>query len=170
MQGEAEFVKPQALVDLLREFTAAKLGLKRRHEAAARLVPTYDVNNTYQYVIVREETHLDWLRRAMSDLGAEVSGDAAALSEPVAGKGADAQAAIVADDARMMQAFLDRWRGPAGQVTDTRQKLMLGVILGEMLEQKRLFDQAAAGRLDLLGRRTSPNEASGSVLATRWVE
>jgi hypothetical protein len=39
-----------------------------------------------------------------------------------------------------------------------------------MLEQKRFFDQAVAGRRDLLGRRTSPSEASGSVLPTRWVE
>jgi hypothetical protein len=163
-------VKPQALIDLLREFTAAKLGLKRRHEAAARRVGTYDFNNTYQYVIAREESHLDWLCRAIRDLGAEPPADAAALPEPAGGKGADAQATVLADDARMVQAFLDRWQGPAGQVTDSRQKLMLRIILGEMLEQKRFFDQAVAGRLDLLGRRTGPNEASGSVLATRWVE
>jgi hypothetical protein len=47
---------------------------------------------------------------------------------------------------------------------------MLRVVLGEMLEQKRFFEQAREGRKDLLGRRTSPSQATGSVLSTRWVE
>ena len=163
-------MKPQALVELLRQFLAGKLGLERRHEAAARLVGTYDFNNTYQYVIAREEAHLDWLRRAIQDLGGDPSIQPAALAEPHAGKSPEAQAAILADDAGLMRAFIGKWRGPADQVDDARQKLMLRVILGEMLEHQRFFEQAVAGRHDLLGRRTSPGETAGRVLADRWVE
>jgi hypothetical protein len=47
---------------------------------------------------------------------------------------------------------------------------MLNVILGESLEHKRLFEQAAAGMEDLLGRRTGGVERVGGVLPTRWLE
>jgi hypothetical protein len=163
-------VKPQELLDLLREFAADKVALKRRHEAGARAVAEYDFNNTYQYVINREEAHLDWLRRAVAGLGGSLPDQVPVKPVPSAGKGPDLQAAIIRDDVSLMAAFLDRWRENVERVGDTRQKLMLRVVLGEMLEQKRFFEQAAAGRHDLLGRRTSPSAASGSVLPTRWVE
>ena len=38
-------------------------------------------------------------------------------------------------------------------ITNARNKTMLRLMLGEVLEQKRFFDQALAGRDDLLGRR-----------------
>jgi len=45
------------------------------------------------------------------------------------------------------------------------------VILGEVLEQVRFFDQALAGRTDLLGRRADVlGPAYGEVLPTRWIE
>lgn len=163
-------MKPSDLVELLHDFYAAKLRLKGRHEAAARLVGQYDVNNTYQYVINREDAHIEWLRRAITSLGAAVPGDEPPVDVPDSGKGAAEQAAISEEDARLIQEFLDRWRPRVEQVTDSRQRIMLGVILGEMLEQKRFFEQAQAGRTDLLGRRTSPSKASGTVLGTRWVE
>jgi hypothetical protein len=48
---------------------------------------------------------------------------------------------------------------------------MLRVILGETLEQKRFFEQALAGRTDLLGRRGDEVGARvGSVMSTRWIE
>jgi hypothetical protein len=47
---------------------------------------------------------------------------------------------------------------------------MLNVILGESMEHKRFFDQAAAGFEDLLGRRTPNAERVGGVLPTRWLE
>jgi hypothetical protein len=169
VQGEAERVKPPDLLALLREFYAEKLGLKRRHEAGAREVGEYDFNNTYQYIIAREEAHLDWLRRGVLALGASVPDEVRVPPVPP-GKGRDAQTAIIGDDAALIRQFLDRWQARVAQVSDSRQKLMLRVILGEMLEQKRFFDQAGAGRRDLLGRRTSPSEARGSVLPTRWVE
>jgi len=163
-------VKPQELLDLLRDFAAEKMALKRRHEAGARAVVEYDFNNTYQYVINREEAHLDWLRRAVTGLGGSLPDQIPAKPVPSGAKGRDLQAAIIRDDVSLMAAVIERWRDSIERVGDTRQKLMLRVILGEMLEQKRFFEQAAAGRHDLLGRRTTPSEASGTVLPTRWVE
>ncbi len=163
-------MKPPELLALLRDFYAEKLALKRRHEAGARLVGQYDFNNTYQYIIVREEMHLDWLRRAIAGPGGDVPADAGEPQLPSRGDGAEEQTAIIEADARLMKESIDRWRPRVEQVTDSRQKLMLRVILGEMLEQARFFDQALAGRTDLLGRRTSPSKASGRVLSTRWVE
>ncbi len=169
LQGETERVKPSDLLDLMRQFYAEKLGLKLRHEAGARLVATYDFNNTYQYVIAREEAHLDWLQRAIAryatgEAAAAGNGAAPTPSVPTDERG------IITDDARLEQAFLDKWRERVEQVSDSREKLMLRVILGETLEHKRFFEQALAGRTDLLGRRTSPSKASGSVLTTRWRE
>ena len=51
-----------------------------------------------------------------------------------------------------------------------RPRNMLKVILGESLEHMRLFEQAAAGFEDLLGRRTGGVERVGGVLPTRWME
>ncbi len=159
-------MRPHDLIELLRDFYGEKLGLVRRHEAGARAVTTYDFNNTYQYIVTREEAHLDWLRRAIADLGGVAPDQPAVPPLPSPGE----QAEIVADDARLMAAFVARWRPRIEQVTDSRHKLMLRVVLGEMIEQQRFFEQAQAGRTDLLGRRTSPSPASGSVLPTRWVE
>ena len=55
-------------------------------------------------------------------------------------------------------------------MTNARHRTMLRVILGETLEQKRFFDQALAGRTDLLGRRADGAGTEGGVLPTRWVE
>jgi len=58
------------LQTLLTEFAAERLALLERHEASARIVSNYDFNNTYQYVISREETHLSWLQSALAEYGA----------------------------------------------------------------------------------------------------
>ena len=43
--------------------------------------------------------------------------------------------------------------------------------VGETLEQKRFFEQALAGRTDLLGRRAEQlGPAHGEVLPSRWIE
>jgi hypothetical protein len=47
---------------------------------------------------------------------------------------------------------------------------MLGVILGESLEHSRLFEQAAAGLEDVIGRRTGGVARVGAVLPDRWQE
>ena len=45
---------------------------------------------------------------------------------------------------------------------------MLKVVLGEMLEHKRLFDQAAAGNKDLIGTSLAINDHTGVVMGARW--
>ena len=52
---------------LLADVAAERLALLQRHEAGARVVSHYDFNNTYQYVIAREETQLSWLQSALAE-------------------------------------------------------------------------------------------------------
>ena len=56
------------LLAVLREFHRDKLTLRQRHVAVARQVSQYDANNTYQYVINREDVHLSWLESAIVEL------------------------------------------------------------------------------------------------------
>ncbi len=140
-----------------------------QHQAGARLVAQYDANNTYQYILAREEMQLSWVAKAIDMLG----GTLPRQSEPARpgeGKGADRAAGIIDEDARDAQAFVDRWRPRVEAMTDARHRGMLRVILGETLEQKRFFDQASAGRTDLLGRRSDvAGPAQGEVLPSRWI-
>jgi hypothetical protein len=169
VQGKTGLVTD--LQQLLEEFYREKVTLLLRHESGSRLVPQYDVNNTYQYIVNREEAHLSWVGRSLSDLGATVPADAAQPERNAAGKGAAAARAIIEEDAREVQAFVDRWKPRVETMTNARHRGMLRVILGEMLEQKRFFDQALAGRMDLLGRRTEDvGPRVGAVLPTRWIE
>jgi hypothetical protein len=157
------------LLDLLREFHRDKLAMLRRHEAAARLVSDYDFNNTYQYVIAREDMQVSWVRDAFVDSGVE-PGDVPEPGIEAAGKGAAAQNSVIAEDRDRAQAFVDQWRPRVERVTNARHRTMLNVILGETLEHKRFFEQALAGRTDLLGRRGTGASTGGAVLPTRWVE
>ena len=61
-------MKPAELLAILREFHRDKLTLRQRHVAVARQVAQYDANNTYQYVINREDVHLSWLESAIVEL------------------------------------------------------------------------------------------------------
>jgi hypothetical protein len=164
------------LQQLLSEFAVGRVALIERHEASARAVSHYDFNNTYQYVINREETHLSWLQNALAEYSAVVPpAGAAALPAPTApktGKKVEAAAfrGILEEDARYLGAFVDKWRPRVDAVTHARHRTMLSVILGESLEHKRFFEQAAAGLEDLLGRRTDGAERVGGVLPTRWLE
>jgi hypothetical protein len=162
-------VKPAELLDFLRRFYAEKAALRQAHVAGAAFVADYDFNNTYQYIIAREDMHLRWLSDAISELGGSVE-DPPPAERQVTGKAAEGQAAIIRADRDAAQAFIDRWRDPIETVTNARHRLLLRVILGEMLEQRRFFDQALAGRSDLLGRRADGAGTAGSVLPTRWVE
>jgi hypothetical protein len=170
-------VKPDELKKLLTEFAADRIALLHRHEAGARAVTHYDFNNTYQYVINREETHLAWLQNALADFAATLPGASKALPLPDAakpGKKADADAGvhrnILEDDAQHLGAFVEHWRPRLTHITHARHRGMLDVVLGESLEHKRLFDQAAGGFEDLLGRRTGGVARQGGVLPTRWME
>lgn len=158
------------LVALLQDCYREKLMELLRHQAGARLVAPYDFNNTYQYVIGREETQLSWLSRSIRELGGSVPAD---IPEPArsAPKSTNAWRTIVEEDAREAQGFVDRWNARLDGMTNARYRRTVGVILGETLEQKRFFEQALAGMTDLLGRRGDEVGARvGEVLPTRWVE
>jgi hypothetical protein len=159
-------VKPSDLLQLLREFYREKSALRARHIASARLVGHYDFNNTYQYVINREDVHLAWIRDAIDALG----GKPEDASEPrIDASGKNAEQTVIREDRDQIQTFVDSWRGRIDTITHARNKTMLRVVLGEMLEQARFFEQALAGRTDLLGRRADGAGTKGSVLPTRWV-
>lgn len=164
------------LPKLLSDCAAERLALIERHEASARAVSHYDFNNTYQYVINREETHLSWLQNALAEYKISLpAAGAAALPAPAApktGKKIEAAAfrGILDEDARSLGAFVERWRPRVDGVSHARHRSMLNVILGESMEHKRFFEQAAAGFEDLLGRRTGGVERVGAVLPTRWLE
>ena len=141
-----------------------------RHEGVAMLVSDYDINNAYQNIIAREHNHLSWLQHALLDQGAALPGDPSTPAVAASGKGDDAWKALAAEDARLNARFVETWRPKVEILTHARHRGMLNVVLGEMLEHKRLFDQAAAGRRDLIGSSLAINDHPGVVLGARWVE
>jgi hypothetical protein len=163
------------LQQLLTEIAAERVALVERHEAGARAVSHYDFNNTYQYVIAREETHLTWLQNALAELGAALPKASSSLPVPEAAKSGKKVApaafrAILEDDARRLGDFVQKWRPKIAAMTHARHRTMLNVVLGESLEHQRLFAQAASGFEDLLGRRTGGVARVGAVLPARWME
>jgi len=158
-------VTPTDLAPLLREFYADRLVILQRHVASAHKIGDYDVNNAYQYVVAREETHVYWVHRAILDVGATVPAEVAAPSDP-SGSGRD----IAAADAAANQAFVAKWTPKVAAVTHARHRKMLQVILGEMQEHQRLFQQAGEGRIDIIGVPVAGTVRDGAVLGTRWVE
>ena len=154
------------LADLIRDFLLERTTLLMRHEDVAQQVPDYDINNAYQYILAREETHLSWLQHALLDLGAPLPPDPSRQTVAV-GKG-DAWKGLAADDARANAQFVETWRPRVEAVSHARHKGMLKVVLGEMLEHKRLFDQAAAGNKDLIGTSLAINDHTGVVMGARW--
>jgi hypothetical protein len=170
LQGEAESVKNPEQLALLQEFYRDRLALLTRHVEGAKVVGDYEFNNTYQYVIAREEVHVQWVAAAIVDLGGEAPTQITAIPVPNAGKGLALQSAVIDDDIRNAQTFVDRWRAKIEPMTNARHCNMLKVILGEVLEHKRFFDQAKAGREDLLGRRMAGASTGDGVLPTRWLE
>jgi hypothetical protein len=168
VQGKAKLVTATELLALLREFYREKLAMRQRHVAAARFVSDYDFNNTYQYVINREDAQLGWLRSAVLDM----SGTLDEVPEPEidrSGARADVQARVIAEDRDGARTFVEKWRPRIEAMPNARHRGMLQVILGETLEQQRFFEQALAGRTDLLGRRADGAGTGGGVLSERWV-
>jgi hypothetical protein len=158
------------LVALLQEFYRDRLTTFLRHQAGARLVVQYDANNTYQYIINRDDVQLTWIAKAIEELGGAVP-EVPAQARDAAGTAADAARAVIQEDAADAQAFVDRWRPRIEAMSNARHAKMLRVVLGEVLEQKRFFEQALAGRVDLLGKRQLNLEpARGEVLPSRWIE
>ena len=157
------------LQHLIRDFYLSRLALLMRHEEVARHVSQYDANNAYQYVINREGTHVSWLQHALLDLGAAIPADPVRPSAQP-GSGADGWKALASEDARSNRQFVDAWRPKVETVTHARHKGMLKVVLGEMLEHRRIFEQAATGREDVIGSHLEINQRRGVVANTRWME
>ena len=158
------------LLPLLQEFHREKLAMLLQHQSSAGFVSQYDFNNTYQYIVAREEAQLSWLAQAIRELDGNLT-DAVETDRKVAGKARDVARTVIENDVRDAQAFVDRWRPRVDAMSNARHRGMLRVILGETLEQKRFFEQALAGRTDLLGRRADqPEAAKGEVLPNRWIE
>ncbi len=157
------------LHDFLAAFYGDKLTLRNRHVAAARHVSNYNVNNTYQYVINRDDMHVRWLQDAIAGFGGTPEEQPVPEIKP-AGTGADAQRGVIAADRDAARRFVERWMPRVEALPNARHRTLLGVILGETLEQQRFFDQALAGREDLLGRRADGAGTGDGVIPTRWVE
>jgi hypothetical protein len=170
LQGKAERVKTTDLISLLTDFFREKLALRDRHVAGAAVIPGYEFNNTYQYIIAREDAQVSWLREALLELEAPALEQVDALPVPSAGKRGVAHLDVARDDSRTADEFLARWRPRVAAMTNARHRRMLEVILGETVEHKRFFDQMLEGRLDVLGRRPDSFSTGGGVLPVRWVE
>ena len=83
----------------------------------------------------------------------------------------DLAATVIREDALDADAFVKRSRPRVNAMTNARHAKMLNVILGEVLEHQRFFEQALAGRTDLLGRSGDQLAPShGKVLPSRWIE
>jgi hypothetical protein len=169
LQGEAESVKTPEQIALLQDFYRDRLALMHRHVEGAKSVSDYEFNKTYQYVIAREELHTQWVRDAIVDLGGEVPTKINAIAVP-AGKGLTLQTAIFEDDIRNQQSLVDKWRERIKSMTNARHRTMIQVVLGEVLEHKRFFEQARAGHDGLLGTRMPGASTGDGVLPTRWLE
>lgn len=162
-------MKATELLALLREFYRDKLTIRQRHVAVAKHVPDYDFNNTYQYVIAREDVQLNWLSDAITDMGGALE-DLPEPEIPASGKRTDVQSQLIGEDRHTAQNFVDKWRPRMEAMPNARHRSLLRVILGETLEHKRFFEQALAGRTDLLGRRADGAGTGGGVLPVRWLE
>jgi hypothetical protein len=160
-------VKATDLLEFLTGFYRDKLTLRNRHVSAAQLIQDYNVNNTYQYIINRDDMHVRWLQDAIADTGG--TPEEQPLPSLEAGKEKDAHLRIITADRDAAQKFVERWRDRVDALPNARHRSMLRVILGESLEQQRFFEQALAGREDLLGRRADGAGTGGGVLPTRWV-
>jgi hypothetical protein len=115
------------------------------------------------------------LGHALDELGVSLPTASSTLPVPALGKLAKtiepaAFRPVLADDAALLDAFVRRWRAKVDELSHARHRTMLNVVLGETREHQRLFEQAAAGMEDVLGRRTGGGARVGAVLSTRWME
>jgi hypothetical protein len=112
---------------------------------------------------------VQWIADSSKDLGGSLpelpQAKGAAPVDPVRGR--NAFQSILDEDIRSQQAFLDRWGPRVAVVTNARHQKMLELILGEMAEHLRVFQQARDGRTDLLGKHTAGKVQRGDVLSAR---
>jgi Mn-containing catalase len=158
---------------LLTELHKDKLAARQRHVAVARLVSDYEFNNAYQYLINREDTHLQWLEAAIAKLGGTPStpADVTVTAASADKKNPNGKfLPLVSEDSKAAGDLVAKWRPKAAGIHSDRDRKLAGVILGETLEQKRFFDQMLGGNDDLLGRRMKGASTGDGVMATRWIE
>jgi hypothetical protein len=159
-------VTPVELLALFQDLYRETLQLTLARQANARSVGAYDANNAYQQVLGRQDVHLRWVSDAIADLGGSV-GDlpSGEVPNPVAEKNQTQR--LIEGDAQAQREFLTRWELRVPAVTNARHRKMLELMLGEMREHLRVFQQALDGRTDLLGRHADGKELSGQVMAAR---
>jgi hypothetical protein len=143
-------VTPAELLNVLQDFHRETLDLFTARQTIARSVAGYDANNGYQQVLGRQDVHLSWLADAIASLGGTLP-DAAPQGGPARPE-RESPRALIESDVHSQQAFIDRWTPRVPTVTNARHRKMLELILGEMKEHRRVLEQAADGRSDLLGR------------------
>ena len=161
-------MKSTDLLEFLRQIYRDRLALRHRHVAAAAHVTDYSFNNTYQYVINRADGHVRWLQDAIEEMG----GTAEELPLPEVqspGKGPEGAQTLIRGDRDAARQFVEKWTPRIEALPNARHKTMLRIMLGEVREQERFFEQAIAGRDDLLGRRADGAGTGGGVIPTRWV-
>jgi hypothetical protein len=159
-------VTPAELLNLLQDFYRETLELAQTRQVNARSVGAYDLNNAYQQVLGRQDNHLQWLADAIVALGGSPPETAFEPGESARVPYGDPRSILEAD-ARSQHAFIDRWSARVGSATNARQRRMLELILGEMAEHLRVFQQALEGRTDLLGRHAEGKVLRGEVLPAR---
>jgi hypothetical protein len=81
----------------------------------------------------------------------------------------DGWRALCVEDARAGKAFLERWRPRVETLTHARDRTMLRLMLGEVQEQTRTFEQAGSGVDNLLGRKDVGSGKRGVVASARWI-
>jgi hypothetical protein len=166
LQGKTEVVTPPELLAFLEEFHRDTLQMVLARQANARSVAAYDANNAYQQVLARQDVHLRWLADAIASLGGSVADSPTGeVPNPVAQKNQAQQ--LLETDARAQGEFLKRWEPRVREVTNARHAKMLALIIGEMREHLRVFQQAVEGRTDLLGRHADGKVLSGEVMPAR---
>jgi hypothetical protein len=159
-------VTPAELLELLQAVYRETLNLVQTRQVNARSVTHYDANNAYQQVLGRQDVHLRWLSDAIDSLGGAASSPGEAQDAAITTPRADVTA-LVGADARAQRAFIEQWAPRVQAITNARHRKMLELILGEMAEHLRVFEQALAGRSDLLGRHSDGKVLRGEVMATR---
>ena len=161
-------MKATELLEFLREVYRDRLTLRNRVVAAAAHISDYNVNNTYQYVVNRSDTHVRWLQDAIEEMGGKPEELPVPDVKPQ-GKGRDAERSVITGDRDGSRSFIDKWAPRIEALPNARHKTMLRLMMGEVREQQRFFEQALEGREDLLGRRADGAGTGGGVLPTRWV-
>ena len=166
LQGQAKFVTPAELLDLLQAFYRETLTIVQARQINARSITDYNANNGYQQVLGRQDVHLRWLSDAIDSLGGAASAPGQAQEDAVTSAPKDVKALVAADE-HNHAVFIDQWSARVPHVTNARHRKMLDLILGEMKEHLRVLQQAQAGRGDMLGHQAKGKVERGEVMAAR---